>query len=153
MIYGQLNRRPTVQRSSAQHQLTQWQHAITAGNQAFATGDSDSAHRAYLYGLSLAQSLLRDSHIADNAIAALVTTYHNLADLHQRAGHLDLAADQLCAIHRQLMHLADVGTLHNAAMHHQRRTQLELMRFIAEHPQYGHLIRTLGMSHVQGILH
>ncbi|WP_051534787.1 hypothetical protein [Deefgea rivuli] len=153
MIYGQLNRRPTVHRSTSQHQLTQWQHAITAGNQAFAIGDSDSAHRAYLYGLSLAQSLLRDSRIADNAIAALVTTYHNLADLHQRAGHLDLAADQLCAIHRQLMRLADVGALHNAAMHHQRRTQLELMRFIAEHPQYGHLIQTLGMSHAQGILH
>ncbi|WP_148715480.1 hypothetical protein [Chitinolyticbacter meiyuanensis] len=132
-----------------------WRRAIVAGNRVHAAGDTDSARRAYLYALSLAQGLLSHGEDADEAVAALVVTHHNLADLYLASRRAELAADHLCAVHRQLLTLADGGApaLLAAARMHLRRTRMELLRFLAEHGSHAHVEATLALPFPAAWLH
>ena len=129
--------------------IEQWQTAISAGNCAFAAGDDDSAQRAYLYGLSLARALLARRDMDEQALAALVTTYHQLAGLHRRAGRLNIAADQLCLIHQQLAALAssEQGNLRWLAQTQLRRSQVELKQFVAAHAEFALFIQERFNTH------
>lgn len=120
--------------------LESWQRATLVGNRAFNEGDFDTACRVYLYSLSLAQGLVvqfdPQSGRKDDSIAALVVSHHNLADLHLRMGHIELACNQLCAVHYQLLRLSiqASGALRRAAHDHLRRTRLELQQLISSNP-------------------
>jgi hypothetical protein len=113
-----------------------WQRAILVGNRAFDDRDFDTARRVYLYALSVAQGLIAQLHLADESVAALVVTHHNLADLHLRLGQVGQACDQLCAVHYQLLRLSvqPQGVLAGAARRHLRQTRLELQQFLSTAP-------------------
>jgi hypothetical protein len=70
----------------------------------------------------------------DNAVAALVISYLNLADTQQRLGRCNEAADTLCMVHDRLMlnagHPTTAPALREAACRHQRETFAALSQFI-----------------------
>ena len=80
---------------------------------------------------------------ADDCVAALVVSHHNLADLQIEAGSPDLAAIQLCLAHEALMSMLQLQSQHgstaahvelqHAAFRHSRETHAALLRFLSEH--------------------
>ncbi|MDG9923804.1 MULTISPECIES: tetratricopeptide repeat protein [unclassified Pseudomonas] len=128
--------------------MEHWKKTIEAGNRRFAEGDWVQARELYLQALAEAQVLFGRWADHDMAVAAFVISHHNLADLHLMLGHLEEAAENLCASHeRMLQTLADTALaegLRAAAMHHSRRTYLELLQFIAEHGAFPRTDRLLG---------
>lgn len=131
--------------------MEHWKITIEAGNRCFAEGDWVQARELYLQALAEAQVLFGRWRDHDMAVAAFVISHHNLADLHLQLGQLEEAADNLCACHERLLQaLADAQlpeALREAALHHSRRTYLELLQFIAEHGAFPRTDRLLGASH------
>lgn len=120
--------------------MKHWQNMMKIGNQLFGAGDFYSAREQYLQALALAQVLFDRWANVDEAVAALVISHHNLADLHLRIGQPEEAAEYLCAVHEYLLEasrnrrLSDA--LREAALRHSQRTYTQLLGFISEHGQY-----------------
>lgn len=70
----------------------------------------------------------------DNAVAALVVSYLNLADTQQSLGRSEEAADTLCMAHDRLVmssrHQTVEPALREAACRHQRETFAALAQFV-----------------------
>lgn len=130
--------------------MEHWKTTIEAGNRCFASGDWVEARELYLQALAEAQLLFGRWGDHDMAVAAFVISHHNLADLHLTLGQFEAAAENLCTCHERLLRtLADSSlpeALRNAAMHHSRRTYLELLHFISEHGAFPRTERLLGDS-------
>lgn len=128
--------------------MEHWKITIEAGNRCFAEGDWVQARELYLQALAEAQVLFGRWHEHNMAVAAFVISHHNLADLHLMLGQPEEAAENLCASHERLLQaLADPESpegLREVAMHHSRRTYLELLQFIAEHGAFPRTDRLLG---------
>ncbi|WP_225580715.1 hypothetical protein [Pseudomonas sp. PDM16] len=128
--------------------MEHWKRTIEAGNRCYVEGDWVQARELYLQALAEAQVLFGRWADHDMAVAAFVISHHNLADLHLMLGQPEEAAENLCASHERLLQaLADaslVEELRTAAMHHSRRTYLELLQFIAEHGAFPRTDRLLG---------
>ncbi len=133
--------------------LAQWESAIRHGGQTAAAGHTGVALRHTREALRIAQALLEaraaastassalDRHIhardaADQILAALVVSHHNLADIYQAAHLPEQAAAHVCRAHAALMDLlADAAAdtaLREAAWRHSRETHAELLLFIRE---------------------
>lgn len=127
--------------------MEQWQRLIAAANRYFAAGRWVEAREQYLQALALAQVLFERWRDADAAVASLVVSQHNLADLQLAIGHPEGAAEHLCACHEHLLrcmaaeHLAPA--LRQAAMNHSRRTYASVLNFVAEHGAYPRTDRLL----------
>lgn len=134
--------------------MEHWKKTIEAGNRCFAEGDWVQAREFYLHALAEAQVLFGRWADHDMAVAAFVISHHNLADLHLMLGHLEEAAENLCASHERLLQAqSDAAlpeSLRAAAMHHSRRTYLELLQFIAEHGAFPRTDRLLGAPQRHG---
>lgn len=130
--------------------MEHWKITIEAGNRCFAEGDWVQARELYLHALAEAQVLFGRWRDHDMAVAAFVISHHNLADLHLTLGQAEEAAENLCASHEKLLQtLANAQlpeALREAALHHSRRTYLELLQFIAEHGAFPRTDRLLGAS-------
>lgn len=128
--------------------MEHWKSTIEAGNRCFAEGDWVQARELYLLALAEAQVLFGRWRDHNMAVAAFVISHHNLADLHLMLGQPEEAAENLCASHERLLQtlgndeLPEV--LREAALHHSRRTYLELLQFIAEHGAFPRTDRLLG---------
>ncbi|TBV04095.1 hypothetical protein [Phytopseudomonas dryadis] len=130
--------------------MEHWQRTIEAGNRYFAEGSWVEAREQYLQALALAQVLFERWRDADAAVAALVVSQHNLADLQLMLGHPEEAAEHLCACHEHLLRsMANqrlAPALRQAALNHSRRTYTSLLNFIAEHGAYPRTDRLLGVD-------
>lgn len=128
--------------------MEHWKRTIEAGNRCYVEGDWVQARELYLQALAEAQVLFGRWADHDMAVAAFVISHHNLADLHLMLGQPEEAAENLCASHERLLQaLADASLaeeLRTAAMHHSRRTYLELLQFIAEHGAFPRTDRLIG---------
>lgn len=99
--------------------------------------------------LAIAQQLVEQPSPtrADDCVAALVVSHHNLADLHLQEGALDAAAGQLCRAHEALMALlqdSDRPTaIQQAAWRHSRETHAGLLGFLTEHGPHPAISRGL----------
>ncbi|WP_321814775.1 MULTISPECIES: DUF2753 family protein [unclassified Paraburkholderia] len=129
--------------------LSQWQaitrQAIAATREAGAGAALDGYERA----LSIARQLLAappPGH-AEDCVAALVVSCHNLADLHLDHGDTDTAARYLCRAHETLIALmVDTdrsASLRQAALHHSRQTHLALISHVASHGPHPLVTRVL----------
>jgi tetratricopeptide (TPR) repeat protein len=120
--------------------MKHWQSMMKIGNQLFGAGDFYSAREQYLQALALAQVLFDRWANAEEAVAALVISHHNLADLHLRIGQPEEAAEYLCAVHEYLLQAAEnprlSAMLRDTSFRHSQRTYTELLGFISEHGQY-----------------
>ncbi|WP_051231765.1 tetratricopeptide repeat protein [Stutzerimonas azotifigens] len=116
--------------------MEHWKDMIAAGNRHFQLGDWVEARELYLQALALALTLFERWPDADEAVAALVVSHHNLADLHLRLGQPEESAEYLCACHERLLRsMADphLGEgLRQAALRHSRETYVALLSFTTE---------------------
>jgi hypothetical protein len=105
--------------------------------------ERDKRHACALAGyeraLPIAQQLINapPSGRAEDCLAALVVSYHNLADLRVAQGEFDTAAHLLCRAHESLvalaLHAERPAALREAALRHTRESHVALIRHVARH--------------------
>jgi len=129
--------------------LGAWQRATLRGNRALERGDVVAAQAQYRAALSLADALPGRAADADTAVAALVVSHHNLAELHRRAGRADLAGAHVCRAHELLHEMAVDASLdacwREAAWRHGRVTYAELLQFLRRHPGHDRACRAAAL--------
>ncbi|MBV7483577.1 hypothetical protein [Bordetella sp. BOR01] len=138
MVQIQLRSAAAVPPAATEPCLDAWQRVTLRGNRALARGDAAAALTQYRAALSLADALPGRAADADTAVAALVVSHHNLAELHQRAERADVAGAHVCRAHELLHEMAADTTLdpswRAAAWRHGRMTYVELMQFLRRYP-------------------
>ncbi|WP_394790970.1 hypothetical protein [Rhodoferax sp.] len=98
-------------RATTSPTLGQWENLARRGSQAMQTGHAGLALLSFQHALSIAQSLLHSAqandqaHQADDCVAALVVSHHNLADLFTHNRQPEQAAIHVCCAHRTLLGL------------------------------------------------
>ncbi|KND61113.1 TPR repeat [Candidatus Burkholderia verschuerenii] len=133
--------------------LPQWESEMRQATQAERDGHVAIARAGYEHALSIARQLLDapPSGRADDCLAALVVSHHNLADLLVDAGEFDAAALHLCLAHETLialhLHPGKSASLRRAALHHSRETHVALIRHLARHGPHPRIARTLEHAH------
>lgn len=80
--------------------MDEWKRNIIAGNQRFSRCEFAAAISSYEIARQHAENLFPKWVDADEAASALVVTYHNLADLHQKQGHYSAARKALEKVHQ-----------------------------------------------------
>lgn len=122
--------------------MQDWRKAIDQGNQHYLNRQWQAAERYYRLALDYADQHLAQWPDADEAVAALVVSHHNLADLYLATAASEQAARCLCRIHWQLLHTCQCrdysSSLRQAAWRHSRHTYTELVHFLSlqgSHPQ------------------
>jgi hypothetical protein len=125
--------------------MEEWKKLICRGNRSFEDGRLDDAQMIYQAALSEADQRLGrcaarcdcDYLEALAAVAALVVTHHNLADLCVRADRIEDAAGHLVAVHDRLSHLIEDRhapcALRAAAVRNSGRTRRAMLSFADEH--------------------
>ncbi|MBY4673877.1 DUF2753 domain-containing protein [Burkholderia multivorans] len=129
--------------------LSLWE---TVTRQAIATARATGAGSAllsYERALLIARQLLvaPPPGRAEDCVAALVVSHHNLADLHFEYGDVDTAASHLCCAHEALLALIlnsdrDIS-LRQAALRHSRETHLALISHVSTHGPHPLITRAL----------
>ncbi len=113
--------------------MQRWKRLILAGNRSFEMGRIDQARAAYAEALFEAERQLADQTDINDAIAAYVTTRHNLADLFDAIDEPERAMCHLRTAHGRLLRLiaeADGRPRQLlAALKHCHRTRAELLRY------------------------
>lgn len=117
--------------------MQRWKRLILTGNRSYELGQVIQARAAYAEALFEAERLLADWADVNDAIAAYVTTRHNLADLFDSIDEPERALCHLKAAHARLLRLvADAeeqpGRL-LPALRHCHRTRTELLRYALMH--------------------
>lgn len=129
-----------------------WKLAVRRGMAAARQGQVLLALVSFQQSLGIARELLAgrvaDHHdAADEHVAALVVSHHNIADLQSESGLHDLAAAHLAEAHEALMRLLCIPgldpLLRQAALRHSRETHAGLLRHIGEHGDHPCLARAL----------
>jgi len=80
-----------------------WKNYITAGNEHFAQSNFESARALYEAASQEAEVLFTSWREPDEAVSALIVSYHNMADLYQSQGDSDMARSILEKIHKFLL--------------------------------------------------
>ncbi|OZI67917.1 DUF2753 family protein [Bordetella genomosp. 1] len=147
---------PYPHASASEHATTEraierWQRVTVRGNRAHTRGDRHGALSHYRAALSLADGLYGlDSVDPDPALAALVISHHNLADMFEAQGAPDTAAAHLCLAYEALIHaIEDEGLAHpwrDAAWRHARIALEQLQRFLQRHPGHPRATRSAAWS-------
>ncbi len=132
--------------------LSQWE---TVTRQAIAVARETGVGAAladYEQALSIARQLFvaPPPGRAEDCVAALVVSCHNLADLHIEHGDADTAASYLCRAHETLISLlldADrTASLRQAALRQSRATHLALVSHVAAHGPHPLITRVMRMG-------
>lgn len=113
-----------------------WKSLTLAGNRAFSEGDLDVALFRYRVAQGCIIEIFPEWPHIDEATAALVVSYFNLAQTHVKLGRTDKAAERLAAIHTYLIRVAAersiCACLRMIFVRHMRETYAALTRFQAE---------------------
>ncbi len=80
-----------------------WKNYIVKGNERFAANDLEAADALYRAAKREAESLFETWKDANEAVSALVVTWHNIADLYQRQGDTAAARETLENIHKKML--------------------------------------------------
>jgi hypothetical protein len=108
------------------------------------------ALKAYEQALEIAHRLIEQPppERADDCVAALVVSHHNLAGLHAERGDIDSAAEHLCHAHETLIRLfldnSQDTSLRQAALRHSRETHFALLNHLRAHGPHPFVTRALG---------
>jgi tetratricopeptide (TPR) repeat protein len=124
-----------------------WKQLTLQGNELFERGEHQRALLAYEQARSLALDNFDDWPDSDDAVAAVVVSYLNLAEAQSRTGALDAACELLCSVHASLMRASRNNGLHpllrDAATRHLRETFAALARFQTLHGERADIHRWL----------
>jgi len=135
---------PTIESS-----LPLWERVMREAVRTSQAAPANVALKAYQQALEIAHRLIGQSPSgrADDCVAALVVSHHNLADLHAELGDIDSAAEHLCRAHETLITLfLDAGrgaSLQQAALRHSRETHVALLNHIRAHGPHPLMTRAL----------
>ena len=119
--------------------MSRWKGLIVEGNTAFDCNDFGTARDPYRRACALADTAFIDwvTIDSDNALAALVVSYLNLADTEARLCEIDAAACHLRQIHERLLTLFEsVNTdaaLRSVAFRHANETFRAITHFQVQH--------------------
>lgn len=126
--------------------MDEWKKLIRRGNRCFEHDRLEKAWAWYEAALQEADCCVADCAMQGSrcryldalaAIAALVVTQHNLADLCVRGDRMEDAAAHLRAAHAKLMHLIDdiniPWAVRAAALRNSSQTRLAMLSFADEH--------------------
>ncbi|MGF6573869.1 hypothetical protein ABH945_005990 [Paraburkholderia sp. GAS333] len=125
--------------SSASPSLPLWESITRESLIAEREGQIVLALAGYRRALSIARQLIDSPPPgrAEDCVAALVVSCHNLADLHAGQGEPDLAAEHLSRVHEALIALLlDASrdpALQQAAVRHSRETHMALIGHVSRH--------------------
>lgn len=86
----------------AEHILAIWQQHMRAGNECFEAHQDLAALSHYNQAIELANSLLIEYEDIRAAVAAVIVSYHNLADVYLREHEYALAETQLRTVHQKM---------------------------------------------------
>jgi hypothetical protein len=106
--------------------------------------------KTYQQALGIADRLIEQPPPgrADDCVAALVVSHHNLADVHAERGDIDGTAEHLCRAHETLIRLfLDASrdrSLQQAALRHSRETHFALLNHLRVHGPHPLVTRALG---------
>jgi hypothetical protein len=137
---------------SGEPSLQLWQAVMQAAIAASRTAQALPALQGYQRALAIAHRLIEQPphQRADDCVAALVVSYHNLADLHIERGEIESAISHLCAAHQTLIKLfLDPNRdkdMQQAALRHSRETYIALLSNISAHGPHPHLTHTLEIT-------
>ncbi|BBU29927.1 hypothetical protein BTHE68_36610 [Burkholderia sp. THE68] len=137
--------------------LPLWETAMRQAVKAERDRQTALALAGYERALSIAQRLIDapPAGRANDCLAALVVSHHNLADLRVAQGDPNAAAPLLCRVHETLIALsldaARPVSLRQAALHHSRETYVALIRHIARHGP--HPLITCAIAGADAALH
>jgi hypothetical protein len=143
----------SIHASAQEASLPLWESHMRQATQAEREQHAAVARAGYEHALAIALQLLDapPPGRADDCLAALVVSHHNLADLLADSGETDAAALHLCLAHETLLalhlHPGKPASLRRAALHHSRETHLALIRHLARHGPHPRIARTLDHAH------
>jgi hypothetical protein len=132
--------------------LSHWESVTRQANTNARETGSGSALAGYEQALSIARQLFvaPPPGRAEDCVAALVVSCHNLADLHLEHGDANLAASYLCRAHETLIALIldtdRSASLRQAALRHSRTTHLALVSHMAAHGPHPLITRVIRMG-------
>jgi tetratricopeptide (TPR) repeat protein len=116
--------------------MKQWKKNILAGNQLFDLQQYSEAANYYRQAKTCARDLLNNWNNAEEAIAAIVISQLNMADMHSHRQHFQQAEHELQNLHTYLLQAlkenAD-GDREPAIRNGLRRSYTALLQFIAVH--------------------
>jgi len=127
--------------------MSHWKQQTREGNRLFDCGEYHQALACYQQALWLANQQLALWHDADEAVAALVVSHHNQADLLVAMARPERAAELLCYVHDCLLatcHFPSCPSrLREAALRHIHTTRAELLTFVQRHGRHAGIMHSL----------
>ncbi|MDQ8023682.1 MAG: hypothetical protein REI94_17720 [Moraxellaceae bacterium] len=128
-----MHQTPSAEPIAGEH----WKQTTRRGNAFFGNEAFELALQCYEQARDIVLLHFDDWPQADDAVAALVVSYLNLADTHACLGRPQVAATTLCAIHNSLAEAATdadlPSPLRSAAGRHLRETWTALVQFRQQH--------------------
>lgn len=110
-----------------------WKRLTLQGNQRFDEGEIDQSVDLYRQALALAMTGFSQWRRADDAVAAVVVSYLNLAEGQARRGDVQQAGATLCALHGGLQRARtrpDIAPeLRESALRHLKSSFAAMLRF------------------------
>jgi hypothetical protein len=143
---------PTESESSPDSRLSVsvWENVMREAVRTCRAAPRNVTLKTYQQALGIAHRLIEQPPPgrADDCVAALVVSHHNLADLHAERGDIDSAAEHFCHAHETLIRLflddrAD-RSLQQAALRHSRETHIALLNHLRVHGAHPLVTRALG---------
>lgn len=83
--------------------MEEWKSLIERGNDLFDRKRDTEAEGAYLHAIARIEQLFDVWLVADEAVGALLASYHNLADLYARSSRYDQACEIFHKVHQRLV--------------------------------------------------
>lgn len=118
--------------------IQKWKRSICAGNECFDNDQTERAIEHYRKAINIAENLFYDHKDPDEAVAILIVSHHNLADVYLRKQCFSLAESELRCVHQKLsLALSDVPSdspHSDALLRGVNRTYFALSNFTKEHP-------------------
>lgn len=132
--------------------LSLWEKTTRVAVASDRAGQRQSAIAGYDYALTLARNLIRHPPPgrANDCVAALVVSLHNLADAHTASNAPERAAQILCDAHETLIAIyinaAHPADLRRAALDNTRETHVALVAHVAAHGTHSSIARSFELG-------
>lgn len=106
-----------------------WEKVIIDGNRDYEAGDLDIARLKYLRAIELAEYMVELEPTLRPTIGALLVSYHNLADLYESVGNLELTASMFTKASNRIAELASEHPYEEALLWGERLAMEQIYLF------------------------